>query len=60
MTLEQLFEILIKFKMFDCIGAVFTYLHEALTTLGPFGARKLKNFSENLSVLGCNQFMVLD
>ena len=59
MTLEQLFEIFIKLDMFDCIGAIFTYLHGASLSLGPFWVRKLKNFLENLPVLGSNQFMVL-
>jgi len=54
MTSEPLFEILIKFNMFDCIGAILTYLHVA-----SFWVRKLKIVLENLPVLGSNRFMVL-
>jgi len=43
MTSKQLFKIFIKFSMFDCIGAIFTYLHVASLTLGQFLVRKLKN-----------------
>jgi len=59
MTWRQLFKIFIKFNMFDCIGAIFTYLHGASSTLGPFLVRKLKIFLGNLPVLGWNQFVVL-
>jgi len=54
MTVQQLFKIFIKFNMFDCIGAIFTYLHEASLTLSPFLVRKLHFVLENLSVLGLN------
>jgi len=56
-TVEQLLEVLIKYDMFDCIGAVFTYLHEASFTLGPFWVRKLKtlNFLRELIESGGNQ-----
>jgi len=59
MTSKQLFKIFIKFNMFDCIGAIFTYLHGASLTLGPFFVSKLKKFLENLPVVGFNRFIVL-
>jgi hypothetical protein len=57
MSLKQLFKIFIKFSMFDCIGAIFTYLHVASLTLGQFLVRKLKKSLENLPVLGLNRFI---
>ena len=57
MSLKQLFKIFIKFRMFDFIGAIFTYLHVALLTLGQFLVRKLKKSLENLPVLGLNRFI---
>jgi len=59
MILEQLLEIFIKFNMLDCIGAIFTYLHGASSTLVLFWVRKLKNFLENLPMLGWNRLFVL-
>jgi hypothetical protein len=59
MTLEQLFDILIKFDVFDCIRAILTYLHGASFTLGLFWVRELEKFLENLPVPGLNQFTVL-
>jgi hypothetical protein len=59
MTLEQLFEIFIKFKWFDCIGEIFTYLHGASLTLGLFWVRKLKKILANLPVLEWNRLGVL-
>jgi len=46
-------------SMFDCIGAICTYLHVALLTSGPFWVRKLKDFLENFLVLGLNRFRML-
>jgi len=41
MTTKPLLKISIKFNMFDCIGAVFTYVHGTSSTLGPVWVRKL-------------------
>jgi len=41
-VLEQLVEILIKFDMFDCIGAILIYLYGVSFNLGPFWVRILK------------------
>jgi len=48
-----------KFNMFDCIGAIFTYQHGASLALGPFWVIKLIFFLENLPVLGSISFMVM-
>jgi len=45
--------------MFDCIGAICTDLHVALLTRGLFWVRKLKDFFENLLVLGLHRFRML-
>ena len=58
MTSQQLFEIFIKFS-FNCIGAIFTYLHGASSTLGPFWVRELKKNWVDLPVLGWNRLRVL-
>jgi len=60
MTFEQLFKIFMKFNMFDCIGAIFTYRHGASSTLGPFWVMKLTFFIKNLPVLGSSPFMVME
>jgi len=59
MTFQQLFEILMKFHMFDCIGAILRYLHQASFTLCLFWVRKLKFYLEHLPSLGSNRFTVL-
>jgi len=59
MTLEQVFEIFITFKIIDGTRAIFTYLHGASLTVGPFWVRKLKKILENLTVL-CQAFDQID
>jgi len=60
MTFEQLFKIFMKFNMFDCIGAIFTYQHGASSTLGPFWVTKLIFSWKNLPVLGSSPFIVME
>jgi len=43
MTLKQLFEILVKGDMFDCIRTILTYLHGASFTFGLFLGEETQN-----------------
>ena len=43
MSWKQIFEIFIKFDMFDCIRSIFTYVHVSSSTVGPFWGNS--NFS---------------
>jgi len=42
MTLQHILKKFIKLILFDCIGAIFTCVHGASLTFGPFWVRKLK------------------